>query len=203
MGLILISSSIARLWPEATAQNLKTLQLGLIAPACGVVGFFWGGLFFDHVRPETQQRIVRWLAVMMGSFVSGPCSNLSPRMITPSPGSARCLRIVRGIAPSAQIVFACCVASSDHRKPRDGFRPCCCLWSGFSPLCHPSSTFDRGTGRPRCLRRLCLPFAGRRKMQLMMILAAMILSACCDIPDTGPKPGRVLESCCCPSVWDV
>ena len=177
MGLILISSSIARIWPDPSLQNVKTMQLGLIAPFCGVVGFFWGGLFFDRVRPETQQSTVRWLGVIIGLFCVGTVFELvashdhTISWLGPMPPYRPWYRTIGADRFRMLCGF--------FRSPETAgwfsamLLPLVGVIAAMTPI--PKICPLRWTALGAFAVFVCL-MAGRRKMQLMMILAAMILS---------------------------
>jgi hypothetical protein len=177
LGMIVVSASFARIWPSASGENLNLLQLGLIAPFSGIVGFFWGALFIDNISSTSRQQIVRRLCLLTGVFCIGTLVELfaahdhSLMWLGPMPPYRPWYRTI----DADRFRMLC----GFFRSPETAGWFSAMLMPWICAIATvPSATKDKRWGWPllsafAVFAVFVCVLAGRRKMQLTMLLAAL------------------------------
>ena len=170
---VLLTASLVRLQSGLTRDAIGVLLLGWLGPVVGLLGFLWGSVFLHQLTHEARQRVLRLATVglclfCLGSFIELLADdNHSFSWLGPMPPYRPWYRTI----------------DADRFRMLCGFfrSPENAGW--FSAMLLPAACLMVATKRPSqhwtpiltgtVACAVCL-LAGRRKMQLMMLIAVAV-----------------------------
>ena len=190
---VLIIATAVRLQKGVNGPSLQLLLLAWLGPCVALLGFFWGQVFCNELSIEQRFRVLRWLTVTLAVFClatfleSAVTDYASFQWLGPLPPKRPWYRTV----DADRFRMLCGL----FRSPENAgwfaalLLPVACV--AFSaPTSHGSRRWQAVlVGGIACA--VCL-LAGRRKMQVLMVIAVLLTASLTSFAGFRREAGRYL-----------